>query len=66
MGELQGYVILYGQDSGDLARRVEINRASTMAYTVTNLSAGEWYFAIQVVDTNGLVSEPSQVVSKTI
>lgn len=66
MGELQGYVILYGQDADKLDRRIEISEASTMEYIVDNLSAGQWFFAIQVVDTEGLVSAPSEVVSKSI
>ncbi|WP_242634454.1 fibronectin type III domain-containing protein [Marinobacter salicampi] len=66
MGELKGYIILYGQDPSKLDRRVEIIEASTMDYTVANLTNGEWYFAIQVVDTYGLASAPSQVVSKVI
>lgn len=66
MGELQGYVILYGTESDDLSQRVEINSASTMDHTISNLDRGEWFFAIQVIDVNGLVSAPSEVVSKTI
>ncbi len=66
MGELQGYIILYGQDADNLDRRIEINEASTMDYTVTNLDYGQWFFAIQVVDVDGLVSAPSEVVSKSI
>lgn len=66
MGELQGYVILYGRESDDLTQRVEITSASTMDHTISNLEHGEWFFAIQVIDVNGLVSAPSEVVSKTI
>ncbi|MDX1754727.1 MAG: fibronectin type III domain-containing protein [Marinobacter sp.] len=66
MGELQGYLINYGQDANNLSRRVEITNADVMDYTVGGLSQGDWYFTIQVVDVNGLVSAPSQVVSKTI
>lgn len=66
MGELKGYIIRYGQDPGNLSRTITINDASTMDYTVTNLSQGSWYFSIQVVDLDGLESAPSDVVSKTI
>lgn len=66
MGELKGYIIHYGQDPGDLSRTITINDASTMDYTVSNLSQGSWYFSIQVVDLNGLESAPSELVSKTI
>jgi hypothetical protein len=66
MGELKGYVIRYGRTADNLDRRIAVNRASTMAYKVTGLSSGAWYFAIQVVDLNGLISAPSEVVSKRI
>lgn len=66
MGELKGYIIRYGQDPGNLSRTITINDASTMDYTVSNLSQGSWYFSIMVVDLDGLVSAPSDVVSKTI
>ncbi len=66
MGELDSYIISYGQDASDLSKTIEINDASTMEYTIDDLGAGEWFFSIQVVDTNGLISAPSDVVSKTI
>lgn len=66
MGELSGYIISYGRDPENLTETVRINGADTMEYTVTNLDNGTWYFAIQVEDVNGLVSEPSQPVSKRI
>ncbi|MCG7198837.1 fibronectin type III domain-containing protein [Marinobacter pelagius] len=66
MGELDSYVINYGQDANDLGNTIEINDASTMEYTIDQLGAGEWFFSIQVIDTNGLISPPSEIVSKTI
>ncbi|WP_372985637.1 fibronectin type III domain-containing protein [Marinobacter sp.] len=66
MGELDSYIISYGQDASDLSKTIEINDASTMEYTIDNLGTGEWFFSIQVVDTDGLISAPSDVVSKTI
>lgn len=66
MGELSGYIISYGKDPENLTETVRINGADTMEYTVTNLDNGTWYFAIQVEDVDGLLSEPSQPVSKTI
>ena len=66
MGELDSYIISYGQDVSDLSKTIEINDASTMEYTINDLGAGEWFFSIRVVDTDGLISAPSDVVSKTI
>lgn len=66
MGELSGYIIRYGQDPANLTELVRIDSADTMEYTVTNLDNGTWYFSIQVEDVDGLVSAPSEPVSKTI
>ncbi|HLV76815.1 MAG TPA: fibronectin type III domain-containing protein [Marinobacter sp.] len=71
-GELDSYVISYGQDRNNLNRTVEVEDAAqltgggTPSYTVTGLRPGTWYFRIQAKDYNGLLSAPSQMVSKTI
>ena len=69
MGELDRYVIRYGQSVNNLSRFVIVDGASEsaeMSYVIHNLDAGTWYFTIQVQDTAGLLSEPSEPVSKTI
>lgn len=69
MGELDRYVIRYGQDAEALGEKVVVTNAQAeaeMSYQVTGLEDGTWYFTIQVQDINGLISEPSDVVSKSI
>lgn len=69
MGELDKYVIRYGQDSENLSKEVVVSNAqseSEMSYQIGGLENGTWYFTIQVQDTNGLISEPSDVVSKSV
>lgn len=69
MGELDKYVIRYGQDAEELSEEVVVINAQAeaeMSYEVSGLDVGTWYFTIQVQDTNGLISEPSDVVSKSI
>lgn len=69
MGELDKYVIRYGPSADDLNLEVVLDNADSyadMSYTVENLDAGTWFFTIQVQDKQGLVSEPSEPVSKTI
>lgn len=69
MGELDRYVIRYGQDAGALAEKVVVTNAQSeaeMSYRITGLEKGTWYFTIQVEDINGLISAPSDVVSKSI
>ena len=69
MGELDRYVIRYGQDTGNLTEEVVVTNAQAqaeMSYEITGLEDGTWYFTIQVQDTSGLISEPSDVVSKSV
>ncbi|WP_257900443.1 fibronectin type III domain-containing protein [Marinobacter sp. F4206] len=69
MGELEKYVIRYGKDAEDLGEEIVVNNAQSeaeMSYAINGLENGTWYFTIQVQDTSGLMSEPSDVVSKSI
>jgi pectin methylesterase-like acyl-CoA thioesterase len=66
MAELAGYVISYGQDPENLDQTVYVNDAYIMEYTVKNLTQGTWYFSVQAEDDGGLMSPPSDLVSKTI
>jgi len=66
IGQLVGYRVLYGQVSRDYDFTVELNSAGITRYVVEGLGAGTWYFAIQAVTSDGLVSEPSAEASKRI
>jgi hypothetical protein len=66
MNDLAGYVINYGQDPEDLDQTVYVNDAYVMKYTVNDLSDGTWYFSVQAKDSSGLISPPSELVSKKI
>lgn len=72
MGELDSYVIRYGQDSENLTQQVvvlgaaELNGGETPSYTITGLKPGTWYFTVQAQDQAGLLSAPSEMVSKNI
>jgi hypothetical protein len=67
--DLSSYEIRYGTSADDLNLSAVFDRAAgliDMSYTIENLSAGTWYFTIQARDDNGLLSSPSEVVSKNI
>ncbi|WP_323752353.1 fibronectin type III domain-containing protein [Marinobacter sp.] len=69
MGELDKYVIRYGQNVEDLNEEIVVGEAESypeMSHTVEDLDVGTWYFTIQAQDKQGLISEPSEPVSKTI
>jgi hypothetical protein len=66
IGELAGYNILYGQGSRDYAVVIPLDNAGLTRYVVEGLGTGTWYFAVQAVTSDGLLSAPSEEVSKTI
>ena len=63
---LTGYTIAYGTSASALTQTVTVSGASATTYTVQNLVAGTWYFAISAVETGGISSALSSVVSTTI
>jgi len=69
MGELDKYIIHYGQNADDLDRKVVVRGAkenANMTHKVSGLDTGTWYFTIQVQDSGGLISAPSTSVYKQI
>jgi hypothetical protein len=64
--DLSGYVISYGNSPSALTQTVTVSNASATSYTIQNLVAGTWYFAISAVETGGSTSTLSSVVSATI
>ena len=65
LSEIDSYRVNYGISSGALSQSVSVPSDET-SYTFKELSSGTWYFNVQVIDLNGLISEPSNVVSRTI
>lgn len=65
LSEIDHYQINYGQSSERLDLSITVP-GDTTAHTFDDLAPGNWYFTIQVVDTEGLKSPPSEVVSKTV
>lgn len=67
INDIDGYIVLYGQDPGNLDQQVVVDCHSlNCGYDVNGLAPGTWYFAVQTVDSNGLISSPSQPVSRAI
>jgi hypothetical protein len=66
IGALSGYRLLYGQSSGDYTQTVAINNPGITRYMIEGLTSGEWFFAIQTIDADGLVSVPSAEARTTI
>ena len=60
--ELAGYRVYYGTSSSNLAPLVELSDESMTEYTVEDLPAGSYYFAVSAYDTEGRESGYSQMI----
>jgi len=63
---LAGYTIHYGTSPANLTSLIEVAGATVTSYTVQNLAAATWYFAITAYNSSGEASALSAVASKTI
>jgi hypothetical protein len=63
---LVGYVVRYGLSSAVLGSSMVVNSASTTEATIENLGSGTWYFEVASLNSAGVQSEFTTVVSKTI
>lgn len=64
---IDGYIVRYGRNPGDLDQQARVNcKALDCGYDVEGLAPGTWYFTVQTVDNEGLISAPSQTKSRTI
>lgn len=62
---LAGYVLYYGTGSFMPSTAIHIE-ANATAMEIQNLSPGNWYFQIESVNSEGMQSELSPTVFKTI
>ncbi len=62
---LAGYVILYGTNAAALNSRISVNSPST-AMEIDSLSPGKWYFQVAAVNTAGVQSQFTPIVSTTV
>jgi len=64
--DLSGFVISYGRTRDALDKSVRITNPSIDSYTLDQLAAGTYYFAIKAVNASGVESDLSAVVTKKI
>jgi hypothetical protein len=63
---LAGYTVYYGTSPGSLTQSLKVTNPGLSAYTVSNLPAGTWYFAVTSYSSTGVESARTSVVSTTI
>ncbi|MGE0080101.1 MAG: hypothetical protein AB7U81_02255 [Thiohalomonadaceae bacterium] len=66
LAQLYGYRIYYGPLNNPTAFRVDVNDASLTSYTLEDLDAGTYRFAVSAIDTNGLESALSNTMTKVV
>lgn len=60
--ELAGYKVYMGSSPNNLTPLVDLNDNQATGFTVNNLEAGSYYFAVSAYDQDGLESGFSQVI----
>ena len=63
---LAGYTVYYGTSPSSLTQSVKVTNPGLATYTMQNLPAGTWYFAVTSYSSAGVESARSGVVSTTI
>jgi len=64
--DLVGYHIHYGTSAAALALTIDVSGARTTTYTITGLTAGTYYFAVNAYNSLGVEGLTSGTVSKTL
>src|SRR5580658_1315619 len=62
---LAGYTIYFGTSASSMTQQVNIATVGELTYVISNLGPGTWYFEVVAVNTAGVSSAPSSVVSVT-
>lgn len=63
---LAGFKLYYGSAANALSQTVSLNNAGLTRYTVEELSAGTWFFALTALNSAGAESDKSATVSKAL
>lgn len=63
---LAGYHLYYGKSQSSLNQKVNITNAGLASYVVSNLAAGTWYFALTAVNSLGVESPRSAMLTAAV
>jgi hypothetical protein len=63
-GDLAGYIIYYGKNSGNYTSSVDIGNFTSAA--LSDLATGNWCFSVTAYDTSGNESDLSDEICKSI
>lgn len=65
LSEIESYEISYGQNQANLGQTQRVPGGVT-TFTFNGLGSGTWYFQVRAIDSEGLRSAPSEVVSHQV
>ncbi len=63
---LAGYTIYYGSSASAMTQKVSINTVGELSYVLSNLTPGTWYLEVVAINSAGVQSAPSSIVSVTL
>ena len=63
---LAGYHLYYGTNETSLNQKVNITNAGLASYVVSNLAAGKWYFTLTAVNTLGVESPRTAILTASV
>lgn len=63
---LAGYVVLYGNDPGNLDKEVRLPNPGLTTVVIDGLLEGTWYFSLVAISGGGVESRPTAPVSATV
>jgi len=66
LSAIAGYKVYYGTTQDQYSDSVAINDGTAVAYTLTGVPAGTYYFVVTTIDTEGRESQHSSVVTITV
>ena len=68
MSELSGYEVYYTTDSSSSSAgtTIKISGGASLSTVISNLPAGTYYFAISAIDSNGLKSTLSNMITAKV
>ncbi len=64
--QLAGYEVRYGASATLLDRTIKLSNPSVNTFVIDNLESGTWFFAVVAVSKQGVMSDQSNVASKTV
>ena len=66
MSDISSYNVYYGTSPTALSKVIHVADAYKFTYTITNLAASTYYFAVTAFDSTGIESSYSNVVTRVI